>query len=144
MVKEVCLKKLAIDLGDELKEYIKNAGTWQKIGMNVFEVPQEIKEKNVFYVGQRMGFLTDKFYPSLLLLEKLSNYGPKLKVDKKRAWLFVCGRDLFLKQEQHGFPVGEIVFVFYEDIFLGIGKVEKKMIKNIADIGLYIRAPEKC
>ncbi|PIX31396.1 hypothetical protein COZ60_04790, partial [Candidatus Bathyarchaeota archaeon CG_4_8_14_3_um_filter_42_8] len=53
--------------------------------------------KDVFYVGTYLGKIkNDKFFPSFSLLEMIAERkANKIIVDKKTAWLFICGRDIF-------------------------------------------------
>jgi len=90
------------------------------------------------------------FYPSSALLDIISrNSDKKIFVNKKTAWLFLCGRDIFgqgiVKANEK--KTGELVLVQNEaDENLGYGKIvldlsnkDKMVIKNYFDKGNFIR-----
>lgn len=113
---------------------------------------QEIKEnisRSTFSSGL---FLGEKkkgnFTPSLALIELLAketqkkNKVPKIVIDKKTEWLFICGRDVFKKSisEEDKYTKNGYVFLQNQkDENLGIGLVQGNMILNILDKGDFLR-----
>ncbi len=55
--------------------------------------------KGFFYAGAYLGAVKGaSFFPSFLLLTMIAETkANKLVVDRKTAWLFICGRDIFKK-----------------------------------------------
>lgn len=79
------------------------------------------------------------FVPSLALLERIKMR--KVVVDKKTEWLFVCGRDILKK---HGLNKNEEALIVSESgEVLGLGRYDGKIIKNLFDIGKYLREDKK-
>ena len=56
-------------------------------------------QKDFYYAGTYLGKVKNgKFFPSFNLLTMLANgEANKIVVEKKAAWLFICGRDIFRK-----------------------------------------------
>lgn len=68
----------------------------------VFLLTKNLKKyasKNFYYAGTYLGRIkSGKFFPSFNLLNMITQKkGNSIVVDKKTAWLFVCGRDVFKK-----------------------------------------------
>lgn len=109
--------------------------------------------KDFFYSGLYLGqFKNDVFFPSFNLLNMIAKVATnKVFLDKKTAWLFICGRDIFRKgittvlgiQENGSFTL--IINEFGE--CLGFGQIIEKMdssgdrivIRNILDVGDFLR-----
>ena len=109
--------------------------------------------KDFFYVGTYLGKTKNgKFFPSFNLLsmiaEKKAN---KIIVDKKTAWLFICGRDIFKQgiiKVTGSKRKGNYTLVLNQHgECLGFGKIlhhldkekEGVAVKNISDIGDFLR-----
>ena len=112
-------------------------------------------QKDFYYVGTYLGKVKKrKFFPSFNLLAILARGDAnKIVVDKRAAWLFICGRDIFrrgiltvrgsLKKSDHTLVINE----FGE--CLGFGKIACRLdekakktevaVKNISDVGDFLR-----
>lgn len=114
--------------------------------------------KGFFYAGEYLGAVKgSSFFPSFLLLSLLAKRKTnKLIVDKKTAWLFICGRDIFQQgiiKENH-LKKGDHVLVLNEhNECLGFGKImhnlrgvpdaKKVAVKNILDLGDFLRREKR-
>ncbi len=116
---------------------------------------QRLTQRDFYYAGTYLGKVKDgKFFPSFILLAMLAEgEGNKVVVDKKAAWLFICGRDIF----QKGIRVvygsrrkGDCTLVLNEfGECLGFGKItcningsgrrNEVAVKNISDVGDFLR-----
>ncbi|MFZ0965664.1 MAG: hypothetical protein WAN82_03450 [Candidatus Bathyarchaeia archaeon] len=109
--------------------------------------------KDFFYVGTYLGKTkNEKFFPSFNLLsmiaEKKAN---KIIVDKKTAWLFICGRDIFKQgiiKLVGSKRKGDYALILNQHgECLGFGKILRSLdeekegvaVKNISDIGDFLR-----
>ena len=121
-----------------------------------FLINEKLKKlitKDFFYVGTYLGKTkNEKFFPSFNLLsmiaEKKAN---KIIVDKKTAWLFICGRDIFKQgiiKVMRSKRKGDYVLILNQHSeCLGFGKIlcsldegkEGVAVKNISDIGDFLR-----
>jgi ribosome biogenesis protein Nip4 len=114
----------------------------------------KIVRKDFYYAGTYMGKVKNgKFFPSFNLLTMLAKgEANKIIVNKKAAWLFVCGRDVFRqgilavrgsrKKGDHALVLNE----FGE--CLGFGKIIGSLdegaktevtVKNVSDVGDFLR-----
>ncbi len=94
------------------------------------------------YAGSLLGRESKgRFKPSLWSIEKASaNSNRKVKLDKRTAWLFLCGRDIFMSSLKGDEPEKGYVFPMNEhDENLGIGYFDGKMLHNLADKGDFLR-----
>lgn len=111
-------------------------------------------QQDFFYAGVYLGKLKGSiFFPSFLLLTMMAeNRANKIVVDKKTAWLFICGRDIFKQGilKANGSRKGDYTLVLNEhNECLGFGKIlrnirkeqdaNKVVVKNILDIGDFLR-----
>jgi ribosome biogenesis protein Nip4 len=112
-----------------------------------------------FYAGVYLGKLRgSRFFPSFLLLTMMAEgRANKTVVDKKTAWLFICGRDIFKKgilQLKGSERKGEYTLILNEyNECLGFGKIlrnirkekdaNKIVVKNILDIGDFLRREKR-
>jgi ribosome biogenesis protein Nip4 len=112
-------------------------------------------QHDFIYAGVYLGKVrSSRFFPSFLLLTKMAEgRANKTVVDKKTAWLFICGRDVFKKgvlQLKGTERKGEYTLIlneYYE--CLGFGKIlrnirkekdaNKVVVKNILDLGDFLR-----
>ena len=106
-----------------------------------------------YYAGVYLGKVKNGiFFPSFNLLAMLARAeANKIVVDKKTAWLFICGRDAFRKgiTAVHGsLRKGDYVLVLNEfGECLGFGKITCRLddekatvvVKNILDVGDFLR-----
>jgi len=114
--------------------------------------------KGFFYAGAYLGAVKGaSFFPSFLLLAIVAKRkANKLVIDKKTAWLFICGRDIFKQGIVKGnnLKKGDYTLVLNErNECLGFGKiicnlrgvpdVNKVAVKNILDIGDFLRREKR-
>jgi len=122
----------------------------------VFLLTRNLKKyasKDFYYAGTYLGRIkSGKFFPSFNLLNMITQKkGNSIIVDKKTAWLFVCGRDVFKKgiTKVSGSPrKGDYVLVLntYNEC-LGFGRLlsdlegkrENVVLENLLDIGDFLR-----
>ncbi len=110
--------------------------------------------KNYYYAGTYLGKLRDgKFFPSFILLSRLAKGGAKsVIVDRKTAWLFICGRDIFRKgilKVKGSISKNDYTLVLNEfNECLGFGRVlsdfnvagrDNLAVKNVSDLGDFLR-----
>jgi ribosome biogenesis protein Nip4 len=112
-------------------------------------------QKDFYSAGTYLGKVKNgKFFPSFNLLTMLAGgEANKIIVEKKSAWLFICGRDIFRKRIMvvHGSRrKGDHTLVLNEfGECLGFGRIvcsldgaAKKTgvaVKNISDVGDFLR-----
>jgi ribosome biogenesis protein Nip4 len=120
----------------------------------------KIAKGDYFYAGLYLG--KDKngmFFPSFNLLNLLSKSAKnKVVLDRKAAWLFICGRDVFRKGVVRVFGSkrrGDASLVFNEfGDCLGFGKIlgglsveaggkEAVAVENVLDLGDFLRREDK-
>jgi len=124
-------------------------------------LPKKLKHqvpKGFFYAGAYLGAVKDSsFFPSFLLLSMIAeSKANKLVIDKKTAWLFICGRDIFKQGILKGnnLKKGDYTLILNEhNECLGFGKiihnlreepdVNKVAVKNILDIGDFLRREKR-
>ena len=114
--------------------------------------------KSFFYAGAYLGAVKGtSFFPTFLLLAMIAETkANKLVVDKKTAWLFICGRDIFKKGILKGNKLkkGDYTLILNErNECLGFGKItcnlreeadaNKVVVKNILDIGDFLRREKR-
>jgi ribosome biogenesis protein Nip4 len=114
--------------------------------------------KGFFYAGAYLGAVKGaSFFPSFLLLAMIAETkANKLVVDRKTAWLFICGRDIFKKGilKADNLKKGDITLIMNEhNECLGFGKMmlnlraeidlNKTSVKNILDIGDFLRREKR-
>jgi ribosome biogenesis protein Nip4 len=114
----------------------------------------KIARKDFYYAGTYLGKVKNgKFFPSFNLLTMLARgEANKVVVDKKAAWLFICGRDIFRKgilAVRGSRKKGDHVLVLNEfGECLGFGKIIGSLnkgaktevaVKNVSDVGDFLR-----
>lgn len=114
----------------------------------------KVARKNFYYAGTYLGKVKNgKFFPSFNLLAMLAEgEANKVVVEKKAAWLFICGRDVFGKGiagVQGSRSKGDHTLVVNEfGECLGFGRVVRSLdgaakgeviVKNVSDIGDFLR-----
>jgi len=114
-----------------------------------------VTRKDFYYAGTYLGKVKNgKFFPSFNLLAMLAE-GPanKIVVDKKTAWLFICGRDVFRtgilavhgsrRKGDHALVLNEfgecLGFGRIVCSLVGAAKRGEVAVKNISDIGDFLR-----
>ena len=111
-------------------------------------------QQDFFHAGVYLGKLKGTiFFPSFLLLTMMAeSKANKIVVDKKTAWLFICGRDIFKQGilKANGSKKGDYALILNEyNECLGFGKIlcnirkeqdaNRVVVKNILDIGDFLR-----
>jgi len=85
-----------------------------------------------------------KFFPSFILLGMLAKKeANRIILDKKAAWLFICGRDILRKsivrvQGQGKKDTNTLVFNEFGEC-LGFGRIVEKLRDSVNDNGLVVR-----
>jgi ribosome biogenesis protein Nip4 len=115
-----------------------------------------LANRDFFYAGTYLGKAkAGKFFPSFILLSLLAKEGQanRIVIDRKSAWLFICGRDVLRKSivRIHGqAKKGGNTLVLNEfGECLGFGRILGKVtgltlgneiaIRNVSDIGDFLR-----
>ena len=132
-----------------------------KNGNRYYYLSKSLKEnipKDFFYAGEYLGTVKGaSFFPSFILLEMIAKTkANKIIIDKKTAWLFICGRDIFRKGILSGnnLKKGDFTLVLNENNeCLGFGKLimnlrgvpdsKEVAIKNILDLGDFLRREKR-
>ena len=119
---------------------------------------KQYSPKGFFYAGAYLGAVKGaSFFPSFLFLALIAkSKANKLVLNKKTAWLFICGRDIFQQGilEENNFKKGDYTLVLNEhNECLGFGKImhnlrgvpdaKKVAVKNILDIGDFLRREKR-
>jgi len=118
------------------------------------EALQKVAQKEFYYAGTYLGKVKNgKFFPSFNLLAILARSDAnKIVVDKKAAWLFICGRDIFrggILTVRGSRKKGDHTLVMNEfDECLGFGKIVNGLdeeakktevaVKNVLDVGDFL------
>jgi ribosome biogenesis protein Nip4 len=106
-----------------------------------------------FYSGLYLGKVKNRvFFPSFNLLAALAeNEANKVVVDKKAAWLFICGRDIFrnrITTVQGSRRKGDYTLILNDyGECLGFGRITRDLdakesvaaVKNVSDVGDFLR-----
>lgn len=114
-----------------------------------------VARQNFYYAGIYLGKVKNgKFFPSFNLLAMLAeSEANKVVVDKRTAWLFICGRDIFrtgILAVRGSRKKGDPVLVLNgSENCLGFGRIVSSLagaarkgevaVKNISDIGDFLR-----
>ncbi len=115
----------------------------------------KVARKDFYYAGTYLGKVKNrKFFPSFNLLMTLAKGETnKVFVDKKTAWLFICGRDIFRRgiyAVRGSRKKGDHTLVLNEfGECLGFGRIANTLdeevkktgvaVKNILDVGDFLR-----
>ncbi len=118
-------------------------------------VLKQIISQDFFYAGAFLGKVKNgKFFPSFNLLTMISKKGAnRIIIDKKSAWLFICGRDILVKGVMRILGPAKknsnilVVNEFGECLGFGkiIGNLSNKersndiAVQNVSDIGDFLR-----
>jgi ribosome biogenesis protein Nip4 len=112
---------------------------------------------NFYYAGLYLGKVKNRvFFPSFNLLNLLVDVAAnKVVIDRKAAWLFICGRDVFqagILKALGSKRKGDVTLVLNEfGECLGFGKIidisdesaGKVAVKNILDVGDFLRREKR-
>jgi len=112
-------------------------------------------QQDFFYAGAYLGKVKEGiFFPGFILLAMIADgKANKVIVDKKTAWLFICGRDIFkrgIRNVTGSKRKGDYTLILNQhNECLGFGKIlrnideakgkNKVVVKNISDIGDFLR-----
>jgi len=149
------IMKFAVQLGAKFSLtanlVVNRAGRYFLLSKALFGVAQ----KDFYYAGTYLGKVKNgKFFPSFNLLSMLARgQANKIVVEKKAAWLFICGRDLFRtgivavqgsrRKGNHALVLNEFgECLGFGRIVGSLGGAAKKgevAVKNISDIGDFLR-----
>ncbi|MFH1174925.1 MAG: hypothetical protein V1725_07355 [archaeon] len=122
-----------------------------RIGKRYYQLPAKLAEvqkkisRDLFCGGIPLGEEKREFMPSIALLEMIAMHSDKKAViNKKSAWLFLCGRDVFAGGIiSLAVQSGPVLVQNELDENLGLGMVERKgktlIIKNVLDRGNFLR-----
>jgi ribosome biogenesis protein Nip4 len=115
----------------------------------------KIARRDFYYAGTYLGKVKNgKFFPSFNLLMMLAKgEANKIVVEKKAAWLFICGRDVFRKgivavrgsrkKGDHTLVLNEfgecLGFGKIIGSFDGAAKKNEVAVKNVSDVGDFLR-----
>jgi ribosome biogenesis protein Nip4 len=115
----------------------------------------KVAQKDFYYAGTYLGKVKNgKFFPSFNLLTMLAKgEANKIVVERKTAWLFICGRDIFRKGilGVHGSrKKGDHTLVLNEfGECLGFGRIVGSLdgaakknevaVANVSDVGDFLR-----
>jgi ribosome biogenesis protein Nip4 len=114
---------------------------------------RKVTKADFFYAGLYLGKVkTGMFFPSFNFLNILAGVAAnKVILDRKAAWLFICGRDLFrngIVKVQGSQRKGDFTLVMNEfGECLGFGMLVsnlneadgKVVVKNVLDVGDFLR-----
>ncbi len=115
---------------------------------------RKVARADFFYAGLYLGKVKNSvFFPSFNFLNILAEVANnKLVLDRKAAWLFICGRDLFLKgilKVQGSQKKGDFTLVINEfGECLGFGMIvsgfeaarnDEVVVQNVLDVGDFLR-----
>ena len=121
----------------------------------VNDVLKPLVRRDFFYAGVFLGKVKDgKFFPSFNLLGMLAKKGAnRIVVDRKAAWLFICGRDILAKSivrvQGSGRKNTNVLVLNEFGECLGFGRIVGKLngvaetneiaVRNVSDIGDFLR-----
>jgi ribosome biogenesis protein Nip4 len=115
---------------------------------------RKVARADFFYAGLYLGKVKNGvFFPSFNFLNMLADVATnKVVLDRKAAWLFICGRDLFrggILKVQGSQRKGDFVLVMNEfKECLGFGMIvggfeeaknNEVVVKNVLDVGDFLR-----
>jgi ribosome biogenesis protein Nip4 len=113
---------------------------------------RKVAKGRFFYAGLFLGKVEDSFFfPSFNFLNMLMPVASnKIVLDRKAAWLFICGRDLFSKgivKAMGSKRSGDFTLVlneFGECLGFGVfvenwGVEGKVLVRNVLDVGDFLR-----
>ncbi len=133
---------------EKIEDAIKIRNSYYEIDQDLANLKDRVN-KELFSGGMFLGEMKGKeFLPSISLINWLSRRSDrKIFVNKKAAWLFLCGRDLFGAGILRSDAKEGLVLVQNEaDENLGYGKIvddlskrDKVVVENLLDKGDFLR-----
>ena len=143
--------KLSVKISLSADLTVEKAGRYFLLNKNL----KGLIGRDFYYAGTYLGKVKNgMFFPSFNLLATLAkDKANKIVVDKKAAWLFICGRDVFRRGvlTVHGSRrKGDYALVMNEfGECLGFGKIicslgadvkdAEVVVKNVSDVGDFLR-----
>ena len=140
-----------IDVGLNPELIIEKTGRYYLVNAAV----KSLAKPEFYYAGVYLGKAKEgKFFPSFNLLSMLAKKdASRIVVDKKTAWLFICGRDILPKGILRVFGSGKKhtnVLVLNEfGECLGFGRIvgnltdktriDELAVRNVSDVGDFLR-----
>lgn len=122
-------------LEKSVNNFLKNKRIVKK-NNNIYLVPNDYKFLNREVGNKFLIFLKlKKKVPSLYLLKFIKNNSKCINIkNQKKALSYTYGKDLVLTNSYNGYAL-----ITNENLILGIGKIEKFKLKNIFNVGEYLR-----
>ncbi|MCB2171825.1 hypothetical protein KQH65_03700 [archaeon] len=139
------LKRFLRDIGSKYKP-VDVVNINNKRFSSTLSPPIDIPE--LFYTGTYLGQNKQRFEPSSILLQMLSDEPSthKVYVDRDTAWLFVVGKDVFdenIVDRTAGVRLGGYCLVMFGEECIGYGRYETsrdlRVVKNLYDVGDFLR-----
>jgi ribosome biogenesis protein Nip4 len=140
------LKKIGATVQFKNEEIIKINN--KRFVINTSLLNSIYNRSRLVYVGTFLGRTKKDWEPSTILLEQVSKDEKtnKIWIDDDAAWLFVCGRDIFLERVVGSSPPifeGSYYLIMNNNGCLGFVKVEfdedRLILRNKFDIGDFLR-----
>jgi len=104
------------------------------------EIPLKPSRTGLFLGIEKEG----RFNPSLALLELISKHSEKkLFLGKKNEWFFLCGRDIFIKNNKNYQDRDMVLIQNKNDENIGLGRFDKDTMINVFDRGDFLRRERK-
>ena len=144
-------RKLGADFALNVDFTVEKAGRYFLLNKKL----QNFIRGDFYYAGLYLGKVKNaRFFPSFNLLAMLAKgKANKIVVDRKAAWLFICGRDVFRRgilAMRGSRRKGDYALVMNEfGECLGFGKIlcnadsavqgAEVVVKNISDVGDFLR-----
>lgn len=138
------LERLLREVGSQME-----VGEVYRLGPRRFKDPVEepLDLPGLVYTGFYLGRTKRRFQPSSLLLQHLAkeDHTHKAYVDRRGAWLFLVGKDLFeesLLGLSEGARPGRCCLVVYGGRCLGYGRLEtrweRRVVTNLFNLGDFL------
>jgi len=143
--------QFGVQIALNLDLMVENAGRFYLVNPAL----KTLVHPDFFSAGVFLGKTKEsKFFPSFILLDMLAKKeANRIILDKKSAWLFICGRDILRKsivrvQGQGKKDTNTLVFNEFGEC-LGFGRIIEKLrdsvndnkivVRNVLDIGDFLR-----
>jgi len=128
--------------GERISNVVKSGRNFFQVNDELLNLKTKIK-KEPFAIGTYLGG-GKPFHPSIALLDWLDKRTVNhVIIDKKAAWLFLCGRDIFAESViKQTINDGNLVLVKNEmNEVLGLGEMTGRQvsIRNLLDRGDFLR-----
>ncbi|MBM3292325.1 hypothetical protein FJY84_06565 [Candidatus Bathyarchaeota archaeon] len=148
----------------EYEEFLKNINSSMLIEKEIIKINDKrfiintellnfIKDRSrLTYIGTFIGRTKKTWNPSTILLEQIAKEDKtnKIWVNDETAWLFVCGRDIFIENILKSSPqimLGLHYLVMNNNDCLGVARADtiknKIIMNNIFDVGDFLRREKK-